>query len=73
LVEYGGRAVRVVPLSLNMNFICLIIGSFGLLWAVIIKLILPPSLFARLSINEKEMTPEEEAVTLTATLKKSFR
>jgi hypothetical protein len=56
-----------------MNFICLIIGSFGLLWAVIIKLILPPSLFARLSINEKEMTPEEEAVTLTATLKKSFR
>jgi hypothetical protein len=45
---------------MSENLICLSIGAFSLVWGVIIKLVLPPSLFSNLSINEKEMTAEEE-------------
>jgi len=73
MVNYGGRAVRAVPLSMAENLACLGIGAFSLIWAVIIKLILPPSLFNRLAINEKEMTDAEEKDTLNAQLRRSFR
>lgn len=61
MVQYGGRWVRVVPLTTNENLICLSIGAFTLIWGVVIKLILPPSLFNRLAINEREMTDAEES------------
>lgn len=61
MVNYGGRSVRAVPLTSNENLICLTIGAFSLIWGVIIKLILPPSLFNSLAINECEMTDVEES------------
>ena len=59
MVQFGGKAVRSVPLSLFQNLICLAIGSFSLIWAVFIKLVLPPSLFKRLALKEEPMTYEE--------------
>lgn len=73
MVSYGGRSVRVVPLTANENLICLGVGAFSLIWGVIIKMILPPSLFNRLAINEREMTDAEESQTLNAQFRRSLR
>lgn len=73
MVEFGGAAVRAVPLTAYENLWCLLIGAFSLIWGVIVKLILPPSLFNFLAINEKQMTDEEEANSLTAVMRRSFR
>ena len=52
MTQFGGQAVRTVPLTWGQNGVCLAIGSFSLVWGVIIKLLLPPSWFASLSMNE---------------------
>jgi hypothetical protein len=69
MVNYGGSAMRAVPLTAGENLICWGIGAFSLVWAVILKAFLPPSLFNRLAINEREMTYEE----LTGTVQNVFR
>jgi hypothetical protein len=46
LVQYGGMAVRAVPLTFAQNTVCITIGAFGLLWGLLMKLVLPPSWFA---------------------------
>lgn len=51
MVQYGGMAVRAVPLSLNANAFCLAIGAFSLVWGVIIKVVLPPRCFNRLALD----------------------
>lgn len=73
MVEFGGRAVRAVPLTLEENLICLTIGAFSIVWGVIIKLVIPPHLFAKLAVNEKPMNDEEEQNTLVAVMRRSFR
>lgn len=52
MVEFGGRAVRAVPLTMEENIICLSIGAFSIVWGVLIKLVLPPHLFAKLAVHE---------------------
>lgn len=61
MVNYGGRSVRAVPLTLNENLICLTIGAFSLIWGAIIKLVLPPSWFNSLAMNETEMSDVQES------------
>lgn len=39
LVEFGGTAVKTYALNMNQNLICLAIGSFELLWGLILKFI----------------------------------
>lgn len=73
MVEWGGRAVRAVPLTMEENLICLAIGAGSLVWGVIIKLVLPPHLFAKLAVNEKEMNDEEEKDNIVAVMRRSFR
>jgi hypothetical protein len=51
----------------------LAIGAFSLIWGVIIKLVLPPSLFNSLAISEREMTDAEESQTVQAQLRRSYR
>lgn len=73
MTQFGGQAVRTVPLTLGQNGICLAIGSFSLIWGVVTKLILPPSWFASLSMNEHEMSDEEESTAINSQLRRSFR
>jgi hypothetical protein len=73
MVQYGGIAVRAVPLNNSANALCLAIGAFSLVWGVIIKVILPPRCFNRLALDQREMTDLEEEKTVTSFLKKSFR
>ena len=65
--------MRATPLKHYEQAICFGIGSFSLIWGVIIKLILPSSLFECLSIDEKEMDDKEEAQGFVAGVRKSFR
>jgi hypothetical protein len=73
MVEFGGQAVRAVPLSTEQNLYCLGFGAFSLIWGVVIKAILPPSLFARFAISEEPMTDAEEAGSTVAMFRKSYR
>ena len=73
MVEYGGRAMRCENLTWQQNLICAAIGAFSLIWAVVIKALMPARWFDSLAMNEKEMTDEEETHTFTANLRRSFR
>lgn len=73
MVQYGGRPLRATPLKHYEQAICFAIGSFTLIWGVVIKLILPSSLFEWLSIDEQEMNDKEEAQGFVAGVRKSFR
>lgn len=58
LVQYGGTAVRTVPLDLNEHLICLGIGLFSLINGFIVKAVLRPKWFAWIRIKE-DVAPEE--------------
>lgn len=58
LVQYGGAAVRTVPLTLDQHLICLGIGMFSLINGVITKALLKPQWFAWIRIKENA-TQEE--------------
>lgn len=59
IIQYGGEVVRSSTLNTQQNLICIAIGAFSLIWGVVIKLIMPASLFECLVVNEKEMTEAE--------------
>ena len=71
-VQYGGRPLRTVPLDFTQNIICVAIGAFSLIWALVVKLI-PGSWFAWVKMQEHEMDDKEEEQSITANLRKSFR
>lgn len=58
MVEVGGRVTKTYPLKMWMNGICLIFGSFSLVWGVVIKC-LPLKFFQCIDFNEKPMSEEE--------------
>ena len=41
IVQFGGRALKLVPLSFNQHLVSIIIGSMSLVWGVIIKTVIP--------------------------------
>lgn len=71
-VQFGGRPLRTVPLTFEQHLICLAIGAFTLIWALIVKLI-PGSWFDWVHMPEHEMDDKEEESGVTANLRKSFR
>lgn len=73
MVQYGGRPLRAIPLENYEQAICLGLGSFTILWGVVIKLILPSRIFDCLSMDEKEMTDKEEQQSFVSGVRKSFR
>lgn len=52
MVEIGGMAIKTHALSTELNLICILIGSFELIWGVIIKL-MPLRWFQLVSLDEK--------------------
>lgn len=52
-VEFGGQALRTVPLSLNEHLLCLGLGALPLLFGPIFKLTVPSSIFIPLSKPSK--------------------
>jgi len=73
IVQFGGSAVTVAPLSLTEHLMCIGIGFTSLIIAFPIKLFLPVTWFDRLHMKEEPMTDEEESTAFTTQFRKSFR
>ena len=73
LVQYGGQSVRTVPLTWQQHLICIGIGAFSLIWGLVVKAILPVTLFERIQMKEEPLNQEEQKLAFTTTLRKSFR
>lgn len=71
MVQYGGAAVRTVPLTLNQHLMCLGIGAFSLINGAIVKAILPVGWFDWIKIKEDPLSEEEIKKSLHMSLRKS--
>lgn len=65
--------MRLTALSWQQNLVCAAIGAFSLIWAVVIKLVLPPRFFEQIDIKQTEMDESEAALSLVASLRRSMR
>lgn len=41
IVEFGGRALKLVPLTMNQHLVCIMIGALSIIWGIVIKTIIP--------------------------------
>ena len=73
MVQYGGQSLRTVPLTYEQHGMCIAIGAFSLVQGVIVKALLPVSLFTRIQMQEQPLTEEQEKYAVTTTFRKSFR
>lgn len=73
MVNFGGPAVRCVPLNQWQNLYCGVIGFCALLWGLLIKLILPSGWFAWMTFDDKPMSDKEEQASLVANFRMSAR
>lgn len=73
MVNFGGRAMRCVPLDTQQNLTCITIASGALFWGLLIKLILPARWFKCLIKPEREMTDAEEKKSIVAVARLSQR
>ncbi len=68
MVQYGGPSVRTTPLTVDQHMICLAIGAYSLVHAVVIKAVIPASIFEKLAINEQPL--EQGRVTFTQSIRR---
>jgi magnesium-transporting ATPase (P-type) len=69
-VNFGGKAIKCAPLTLQQHGICIAIGSLALIVGVLIKLV-PESIFDKIHIfKEKPLTIQELDDTLHSKFKK---
>ena len=73
MVQYGGQSMRTAPLTMEQHAMCIAIGAFSLIQGVIVKALLPVSLFSRIQMQEEPMSEEQEKFAYTTTFRKSFR
>jgi len=69
MVEVGGQITKCYALNTDQNMICLIFGSFEILWGVFIKF-LPLKLFQCISLDESPID-DDQAPGLVGKLKAS--
>ncbi len=70
LVEFGGIAVRCAPLDWEQNGICFGIGFGGLIWSAIIKILINPSYFRKVKMNEEPQTDLAAQQSLVGVIRK---
>ena len=70
MVEVGGKAIKTWPLNTDQNIICLIFGSFELLWGLLIKFV-PTKYFTCITMDDSPA--EDEADTMVSRLKATSR
>lgn len=72
LVQFGGIAVRCYPLTWAQQGICFAIGAGGIVWGFLVKVIIRPSYFGGIKINESPVTlAEAESSTSVMILRKN--
>lgn len=70
IVQYGGRYMRAVPLTVEQNLWCAAIGAFSLPVGFLLKFI-PGSWFEWIKLEDTPMKKEEEQQSMMASLRKS--
>jgi hypothetical protein len=50
IVEFGGRAMKLVPLTMYQHLICICIGSLSLVWGVLIKTVIPEGILNSINL-----------------------
>lgn len=73
MIQNGGQVVRTSGLTLNQHYWCTAIGAFSLIWALIVKAVMPASWFAGLAVSEVPMTEEQSQSSMVTSMRKSFR
>ena len=58
IVQFGGRALKLVPLSFDQHLICVLIGSMSIVWGVIIKTLIPESVLNSIHLLKEERGEE---------------
>lgn len=54
IVQFGGMALKLVPLSLNQHLVCIVIGALSLVWGVFIKTFVPDSCLNSIHLLREE-------------------
>ena len=69
MVEFGGAALRTVPLTLEQHIICICIGMFSLIQGVLIKFI-PSKLFSFIKVKDEAMTEAQMNSSMMSIVRK---
>jgi hypothetical protein len=74
IVTYGGEFVRVTPLTLQQNLVCVGFGAFTIPWALLIKFVLPAKLFDGIGQQRENQieVPDDEDSFVSTDLRKSL-
>ena len=54
IVQIGGRALKLVPLSMNQHLTCIFIGSMSLVWGFVIKTVIPEGILNSFQLLREE-------------------
>ena len=54
IVEFGGRALKLVPLSIGQHLVCILIGSLSLVNGVVVKSCIPDSMFNQIHLFQED-------------------
>eukprot|EP00347_Sterkiella_histriomuscorum_P015267 403357676 len=73
LVQYGGSTFRVGPLSYQKHLMCIAIGSFTIIYGVIVKDVLPARWFAIKKIQEQPIKDEEQLLLGSSSINQGLR
>lgn len=58
IVQVGGRALKLVPLTMNQHLTCICIGSLSLIWGFLIKTVIPEGILNSIQLLREERGEE---------------
>ncbi len=54
IIQFGGKALKLVPLSSGQHLVCIVIGSMSLVWGFIIKTFIPEGVLNSINLLREE-------------------
>ena len=58
IIQFGGKALKLVPLTMQQHLVCILIGSLSIVWGVIIKTIIPEGILNSVHLLREERGEE---------------
>ncbi len=58
IVQFGGRALKLVPLTMYQHLVCILIGSLSIVWGIIIKTLIPEGVLNSIHLLREERGEE---------------
>lgn len=54
IVEFGGKALKLVPLTMQQHLVCILIGALSIVWGIIIKTLIPEGVLNSIHLLREE-------------------